>query len=185
MQLKLFAARSFHDELARVQHGGDVRRVRRKMERPVSTRRAMHVTPHSDRAYGDWSLRRHQREVRETLAACARRSGVRVYDFANVGSHLHLLVRVRRRAELQSILRSFAGLVARRVTGAGRNKPLRGGRFWSALAWSRIVSWGREYSMVRNYIYRNRIEGEHGTAARLAVEQRSRRRKTTERDRAP
>jgi hypothetical protein len=40
--------------------------------------------------------------VREALRACAERSGVKVYDFANVGSHLHLLVRARRRQSFQA-----------------------------------------------------------------------------------
>jgi hypothetical protein len=50
----------------------------------------------------------------------ARRFDIRVYDFANVGSHLHLLVRCRRREAFQGFLRSFAGIVARKVTGAKR-----------------------------------------------------------------
>jgi REP element-mobilizing transposase RayT len=157
-------------ELARIEHGGDVRRGRRKLERPVSNRSAMHVTLRSNRARGEWSLLRHQRSVREALRACARRTGVRIYDFANVGSHLHLLVRSRRRDAFQTFLRTFAGLVARAVTGARRGRPLRGGRFWSALAWSRIVSWGKEYWTVRRYIFHNQIEATSGPAIRHAFE---------------
>jgi hypothetical protein len=95
---------------------------------------------------------------------------VKVYDFANVGSHLHLLVRARRRENFRAFLRSFAGIVARKVTGARRGRPIRGGRFWTGLAWSRVVSWGRDYWGVRNYIFRNRIEATAGTAIRRAFE---------------
>src|SRR5258707_14174494 len=69
----------------------------------------------------------------------ARRFGVRVYDFANVGSDLHRLIRSDRRETFQAFLRSFAGIVARRVTGARRGTPV--GRFFSGLAWSRVVRW--------------------------------------------
>ena len=169
MQLKLFAG-EVRRELGRLEHGGDVRRRRRKLERPVSTRQPMHVTLHSKRAKADWSLLRHDRSVREALRICARRSGVRVYDFANAGSHLHLLVRARKRDAFQAFLRSFAGIVARKVTLARRGRPLQGGRFWSGLAWSRIITWGRDYWTVRHYIFRNRIEGEHGPGIRRAVE---------------
>jgi REP element-mobilizing transposase RayT len=155
----------------RTGHGGDETRGRRKIERPVSTRRAMHVTLHSRRAIGEWGLLRHRRAVRDALRACAQRSGVRVYDFANVGSHLHLLVRARRRESFQAFLRSFAGIVARRVTGAKRGRPIGGGPFWTGLAWSRIVSWGRDYWGVRGYIFRNRIEATGGAAVRRAFEQ--------------
>ena len=167
MQRSLFTA-EIRAELARTEHGGSVRRGRRKLERPVSTRRPMHVVLSSRKAEGPWSLRRHDRAVREALRGMARRFGVRVYDFANVGSHLHLLVRARRRGAFQSFLRSFAGIVARRVTGARRGTRV--GRFFSGLAWSRVVSWGRDYFGVRHYIFRNDIEGTQGPRIRQAFE---------------
>lgn len=104
------------------------------------------------------------------MHTCAERTGVRVYDFANVGSHIHLLVRARQRRDFQAFLRSFAGIVARSVTGARRGRPLRGGPFWSALAWSRVVAWGRDYAGVRHYIFRNRIEADLGPGIRRAIE---------------
>jgi hypothetical protein len=97
-----------------------------------------------------------------------RRFDVRVYGFANVGTHLHLLVRARRRESFQGFLRSFAGVVARRVTGARRGHP--SGTFFSGLAWSRVVGWGRDYVGVRHYVLRNEIEGELGTRVRYALE---------------
>ena len=167
MQATLFAGSDA--ELRRLAHGGAVRAGRRKLERPVSTRRPMHVVLSSDRARGPWSLRRHQVAIRETLRQMARRFGIRVYDFANVGSHLHLLVRARHRHAFQAFLRSFAGIVARRVTGARRGHPA--GAFFKALAWSRVVAWGRDYLGVRHYIFRNTIEGAEGPIVRRAIEQ--------------
>ena len=167
MQRSLFS-NEVRAELARTEHGGAVRRGRRKLERPVSTRRPMHVVLGSDRARGPWSLRKHGRAVRESLREMAQRFGVRVYDFANVGSHLHLLVRARRREAFQGFLRSFAGIVARRVTGARRGRPA--GPFFTGLAWSRVVRWGRDYLGVRHYVFRNQIEGELGSGMRRALE---------------
>ena len=168
MQRSLFA-RQMHAELVRTGHGGTLRRGRRKLERPVSTRRPMHVVLASHRARGPWSLRKHERVVRDALRAMAHRFGVRVYEFANVGSHLHLLVRARRRDAFQGFLRSFAGLVARRVTGARRGRP--SGRFFNGLAWSRVVGWGRDYLGVRHYVFRNDIEGASGPRVRRALEE--------------
>jgi hypothetical protein len=168
MQPALFA-RDIHVEFMRTEHGGALARGRRKLERPVSTRRPMHVVLASERARGPWSLRRHERAVLGALRAMAHRFRVRVYDFANVGSHLHLLIRVRRRDVFQGFLRSFAGIVARRVTGARRGRPC--GRFFTCLAWSRVVSWGRDYLLgMRHYVLRNRIEGGEGTRVRRALE---------------
>src|SRR5262252_4098119 len=170
MQLSLFST-SVRAELNRTEHGGAVRRGRRKLERPISVRRPMHVVLKSERARGAWSMRKHERAIREALRACVSRSGVRVYEFANVGSHLHLLVRARRRGAFQRFLRTFAGIVARVVTGARRGQPLQGGPFWSTLAWSRVVAWGRDFWGVRHYVFRNRIEATDGPAIRRALEQ--------------
>jgi hypothetical protein len=167
MQLSIFD-RPVRIEFARTQHGGDVRRGQRKLERPVSTRRPMHVVLKSQRAAGTWSLRRHDRMVREVLRRMARRFEIRIYDYANVGSHLHLVLRARRREAFQGFLRSFAGVVARRVMGAARGRP--SGRFFDGLAWSRVVSWGRDYWGLRHYVFRNQIEGDRGPRIRQAFE---------------
>lgn len=106
----------------------------------------------------------------------ARENGVRIYQYANSGNHLHLLLRARTRRGFQRFLRSFAALVPRIVTGAKKGAPLaslgkvcdtdadvreRGPRkFWDALAWSRIVSWGRHFFNGRYYVIRNELEAE-------------------------
>src|SRR4051794_3865148 len=137
MQPSLFD-RQVQIELARTQHGGDVRRGQRKLERPVSTRRPMHLVLASHRARGPLSLRKHDPAVREVLRRMARRFEIRIYDFANVGSHLHLVLRARRREAFQGFLRSFAGIVASRVMGAERGR--RTGRFFDGLAWTRVMN---------------------------------------------
>ena len=71
VQLSLFSP-NLRAELSRTEHGGAFRRGR-KLERPVSTRRPMHVVLHSGRARGAWSLRRRQRTIREALRACVSR----------------------------------------------------------------------------------------------------------------
>jgi hypothetical protein len=39
------------------------------------------------------------------------------------------------------------------------------------LAWSRVVSWGRDYFGVRHYVFRNEIEGTLGPRVRRAFEE--------------
>jgi REP element-mobilizing transposase RayT len=126
----------------------------------------MHVVLTSHKARGPWSLRKHDRAVREVLRRMARRFEVRIYDFANVGSHLHLVLRARRREAFQGFLRSFAGIVARRVTGAERARP--SGPFFDDLAWSRVVSWGRDDWGLRHDVFRNQVEGALGPRIRQA-----------------
>src|SRR2546423_15002051 len=97
MQASLFSG-ELRRELARTEHGGAIRRRRRKLERPVSTRRPMHVVLSSRHARGACNLKKHDRAVREALRAMARRFEVPIYDFANAGWPLHVLLRAGRRA---------------------------------------------------------------------------------------
>jgi hypothetical protein len=55
------------------------------------------------------------------------------------------------------------------VTGARRGRP--SGHFFTGLAWSRVVAWGRDYIGVRHYVFRNEIEGALGPVVRRAFEE--------------
>jgi REP element-mobilizing transposase RayT len=142
----------------RIEHGGEVRLRRRKLTRPIDTRRPLHVVLRSTRARGAWSLRTRVNDglIRATLRRYARRYAVRLYEFANAGNHLHLLLRPTCRIGLQNFLRVFAGVSARLVTRARKGRPI--GRFWDFLAYSRIVQWGRDFFGVRTYVRDNELE---------------------------
>src|SRR3954447_6125406 len=81
----------------RGEHGGSIGVGRRKVARPVATRRPIHVVLRSTRATGAWSLRRRTTDahIRTTMRALAQRYGVRIYELANAGNHLHLLLRAK------------------------------------------------------------------------------------------
>jgi REP element-mobilizing transposase RayT len=141
-----------------LEHGGDVRNGKRKISRPLDTKKALHVVLRSSRARRAWSMLRPElaARIRRKAGNLARRYDVRLYRYANAGNHIHLLATVRARPALQSFLRVFAGLTARLVTGARRGRPV--GRFWDRLAYTRIVSWGREFRAVGAYVRMNEAE---------------------------
>ncbi len=101
---------------------------------------------------------RNERYIRHEIRRLARANGVRVYKFANVGNHLHLLIRFRNRMGFQKFLRTLSGLVARRVTGAKKGNPV--GKFWENLAFSRIVRFGKDFVGVCEYIELNEMEAQ-------------------------
>jgi REP element-mobilizing transposase RayT len=92
----------------------------------------------------------------------SKRWGVRVYRYANVGNHIHLLIKVPSRTVWQRFLRELAGGIAIIVTGAkkgaalARNNTGRG--FWDGLAFTRIVSFGRDFDGVARYVIKNLFE---------------------------
>jgi hypothetical protein len=87
----------------------------------------------------------------------ARRFGVRIYRFSNVGNHIHLLVLPGSRKGFQNFLRSTTGAIAFLVTGTRKGSGLKR-RFWDLLAFSRVVSWGREFRVVSVYFAKNLLD---------------------------
>ena len=87
----------------------------------------------------------------------AHHFGVRIYRFSNVGNHLHLLVLFRLRKGFQNFLRSITGAIAFLVTGTRKGKELKR-RFLDPLAFTRVVSWGREFRVVSIYFVKNLLE---------------------------
>ena len=137
---------------------GEVQKGKRKIARPFDPRRPLHVVFRSTRARGEWSLLRprHRHSVERTLDSTAEACGIRIHRFVNVGNHLHLLLSAPNRMAIRSFLRRFAGEVAMRVTGASKLNAI--GRFWDALVYTRVVSWGREFDTVMRYLVKNVFE---------------------------
>ena len=142
----------------RKDHGGSLRQGLRKERRPFDPSRPVHVVLRSERARGQWSLHhpRHRYHADALLKRVARVCQVKVYRDANVGNHWHLVVKAPNRAAFQRFLRVFSGRLAMLVTGARKGRPV--GRFWTGLAYSRVVEWGREFKSVTRYVLVNAFE---------------------------
>jgi REP element-mobilizing transposase RayT len=162
-QLDFFTAKStrnLSEHMSRVEHGGDIRKGKRKLARPFDRKRAMHVTLRSERAIGAWSLLRLEkaRSIKTLAYKLARENDVRIYQFANSGNHLHLLLKAKDHSGFKRFLRTLTALTSRLVTGAKKGNPV--GKFWDSLAWSEIVNWGRHFFSVRYYVIQNELEAE-------------------------
>jgi hypothetical protein len=145
-------------------YGGDLVRGHRKKARPFSRRATQHLVMRSSRARGPLSMRRKNVEgaIEVLVYAAAKLFGVKLYAYANSGTHLHFLARARDRYALANFLRMVGGRVAEVVTGARKGEPV--GQFWDCIAYSRVVAWGRDFLAVRLYIEQNVVES-HGLVA--------------------
>jgi REP element-mobilizing transposase RayT len=141
-----------------IDHGGSIRKGKRKIQRPFDPKRPMHLVMRSTRATKDWSFlhRRNKGAIHALVMDLAEKYGVKLYKYENVGNHLHLLARFPSRRELKAFLRVFAQGVMFQVTGARKGKPQ--GRFFDAIAYSRVVSWGREFTSLKAYLWKNALE---------------------------
>ena len=152
-QLGLFA-----NDCKRTEHGGVVRKGKRKVARPIATRKPMHLVLRSTRATGAWSFHRKKNSaaIEQVLSSLAKRYGIRVIGFENVGNHLHLLIQGKSRVLLQSFLRTLPAKLALAITQAKKGKPQ--GRFFDEIVFTRVVEWGRDILRAKDYLFKNRLE---------------------------
>jgi len=52
------------------------------------------------------------------------------------------------------------------VTGAGKGRPR--GKFFDSIAYSKVVSWGREFSAAKAYLWKNALESLGFSAQEIA-----------------
>ena len=151
---------------ARRTHGGAKTKPARKLERPLSRKDFIHLILKSEKAKGHLSLLKRENDIaiRDILRKKAHKFGVSISDFANVGNHLHIRIKVQSRESFQNFLKAVTCLIARRITGARRGKPF--GKFWQGLAFTGIITSRPEELRLRGYFEANRQEAKHGYATR-------------------
>jgi REP element-mobilizing transposase RayT len=144
-----------------LEHGGSLRKGQRKIRRPFDSKRPLHLVLRSSKAKGAWSFLAPMNKlwIEILIPELATRFGVKVYRFSNSGNHLHLLINAPSRRAFQSYLRSLSGLLARKITHARKGHPIIGGKFWDELAFTKVLSWGREFLNAQAYLVKNAIEG--------------------------
>ena len=140
--------------------GGTLLKGNAKKARFIPRTLPMHITLKSDMATGALSMLKCDRDIRKIIEKQARFAGVKLYDFVNVGNHIHILAKFHNRVLYKRFIRSITGLIARRVLGAQRGAASAAGvKFWAYKPYSRIIHAGRRhYQNVRTYMAKNRAE---------------------------
>ena len=128
----------------------------------------MHLVLKSSKATGRyWMLNhRHAKPINKLISLKARKFGIELKEFVNMGNHIHFQLRAYSRKSFQAFLRAITNLIARLVTGAKKGNKF--GRFWDGLAFSRIVSTFEEQIRLEGYLVGNKVERRLGYNARQA-----------------
>lgn len=144
-----------------------------KTQRPLCTKRMIHLVMRSKYATGKYSMLRKAKQVRSIIDTQAAKFGVRIYDFANVGNHLHLSLKISDKTHFKNFLRSISGLIMRLITGARRgSKKLNhiATHFWDQRPFTRIVELGKKsFKVIARYLFKNKLESQ-GFHKDLAIE---------------
>lgn len=160
--------------------GGALLAGKRKSIRPLSAKDSIHLVLRSEWATGKDSFlaRRNCNEVNRILAQFTKRFGVRIYQKAIAGNHIHLLVKITSRRLYRGFIKAISGKIASLAMG-GRSfldfyeaknsslSPERGDgsrsgsseqNFWQFRPFSRVVNWGNDFRGCMNYLKQNTLE---------------------------
>ena len=128
-------------------------------------KRVTHTVFKSSKAVGELSLYKHRSVVAAELDRLKKKFFIEVLDFVNMGNHLHLKVRFADKERFKKFLKAFAGIVARKVTGAKKGK--RFGRFWDGLVYTRVLFSKLEELGLKGYFEANHRQREYGYEERV------------------
>jgi REP element-mobilizing transposase RayT len=127
----------------------------------------MHLVLRSSRAVDDKSFKvaKHQKLIRGILAKFSLKYGVQIISLANVGTHLHLHIKIAKRTGYLRFIRAITAAIAMGVSG--RNRWTRGTgsgtqpkeKFWDYRPFTRIIEGFRALLHMRDYIQINQLEG--------------------------
>jgi REP element-mobilizing transposase RayT len=170
-QEKQLSFPGFNRNTKKSAHGGEHTLGKRKGSRPFDPKQAIHVVLRSSQARGALSMLHpsHCNHIERLVNQLKLRWGIAVYRYANVGNHLHLLIRAKSRANWQGFIRELSGRIAMIVTGARKGNALLRSKtagpesakrgFWDYLVFTRLVSFGRDFKNVARYVATNLWEG--------------------------
>lgn len=126
-------------------------------QRPIQSNKALHVVLKSNLAKGAKSFlnKNFEEKIWILIQKHAGKNRISIYEYANAGNHLHLLIRAKRRDDYCRFIRTITGLIARMVGKTEKGTPL-GEKFWDARPFTRIVSFSKnDFQKVKLYLKRN------------------------------
>ena len=158
-ELRVIKAKSF---------GGCNLKKRRKVARPLRPGLVHHLVFKSRKAQGKFSFYKNKNLINSILKERSKKFFVEILDFVNMGNHLHLKVRFKDRERFQNFLRTFAALLARKITGAHRSNSFKKthGKFWDGMVFTRIITSKLEELGLKVYFEGNHRERELGYSER-------------------
>lgn len=128
--------------------GGALLTSHPKTKRPLDSKLPTHLVLRAQRS----AMRnpKYYLKVNQIVRTVCAKHGVRLYEYANVGNHLHLLLKLRTRRSWAAFIRELTGRIAQLTKVKWVHRPF-----------TRIVSgWKKAYRIVREYVELNRRDAD-------------------------
>lgn len=137
--------------------GGSLLKSHPKCKRPLDSKLPIHIVLRATRS----GMRRPKafRTIAQIITQTARKNNIAIYKMANVGNHIHLLVRVKVLRKWSAFIRELSGRIAALMRGILGLK--KGETFWIFRPFTRIVrGWQKAFQIVKEYVQLNILEAE-------------------------
>ena len=118
---------------------------KRKTERVLDSRKPLHFVLKSKKRVNLYS---HRIFLRKFLFLYAKKFGVKVYKESVQKDHFHFCIKITNRQLYRAFIRAFTGVISQKL-GKG---------LWILAPYSRVVTWGRDFLAVLDYILLNDCE---------------------------
>ena len=138
--------------------GGSLLKGNPKSNRPLSSKLPLHIVL---RTHTKNSMRKPKAfgVVHTLLYSVAKKHGVKIYEYANVGNHLHLLVRIPHVRLWAAFIRELTGRLSQQMQGL--KGPQKGEKYWAYRPFTRVVrGWRKAYQIAKDYVILNQLEGD-------------------------
>lgn len=133
--------------------GGSLLKGNPKGARPLDSKMPLHLVLRARES--TMRLPKFFGRINRVIDKTADKYGVRIYESANVGNHIHLVIKISDRKTWSAFIRELTGGIAQI---AKSNKP---GRFWIHRPFTRVIrSWKKAFRAALDYVHLNRLEAE-------------------------
>src|SRR5579884_4087746 len=131
--------------------GGSLLKGNPKTKRPLAAKLPLHLVLRGNKG-GLRSPYKHAK-VDEIVYKTAAKYGIRVYEYANVGNHLHILLKLPHRRAWAPFIREVASRIVRLMKAFGF-------KWLHRRPFTRVVaSWRKAYAAAKRYVRINAKEG--------------------------
>ncbi len=160
------AQQSFGGKTFNIQHffGGLLTTERaHRTARPLSTKYPIHLVLRSSQAKEGKSFwkKENARFIQYILKKISKKWGVEILNCANVGNHLHLMIKLKNRFTYEKFICGVTGAISLHLTKWNKNKGPRRpeDKFWDFRPYTRIVIGFAAKLRMQDYLDINKLEG--------------------------
>ena len=131
--------------------GGSLLLGKRKTRRPLSTKKPLHLIL---KANQKGLFNPGNRLLENLIRSQSAKFNIQVFDFALNWSHIHLLIRIRDRADYIKFIRSLTSILASKIR---QSKPDLT-KIFTLRPFTRVIEWGKDFKRVLSYQILNQLE---------------------------